>query len=230
MKSLKALVILLLIAGTAWFLHDAKRDRDEATKRATEAELQAGIDGARIVNQRFSTAAALQVYEMAANAVGQATFKGTFFTSTQVSKAPFTVAYTVDLQKLDGGAYHWDTNSKTLIIDIPDVAVGKPNIDWTKVVTRQTGRYISREAGLSLGRQVATSMTVKADSEAQKRENLNKARESARVEISKFARNALVTGGVIDAKVAVSFPWEPKTSPSLPWDRSRSIREVVGEQ
>jgi hypothetical protein len=89
MKSLKALVILLLIAGTAWFLHDAKRDRDEATKRATEAELQAGIDGARIVNQRFSTAAALQVYEMAANAVGQATFKGTFFTSTQVSN-PYT--------------------------------------------------------------------------------------------------------------------------------------------
>ena len=207
--------LAMLVAASGYAFWKAQKDK------TTEAQLEAGVDGARLVETRFLGTADIRVGVFEGKALGTGTVKGRLLTATQRSLAPFTIDYFVALKKIDSSDYRWDAKSYTLTINIPDVWIASPNIDMTKAITRQTGVWISRTDGLSLNRQVATTMAAKIENGAMEDKNRNKAREAARLVVSGLARQILVAGGIADAKVAVSFPWEPKAADGQRWDRSR---------
>ena len=68
--------------------------------------------------------------------------------------------------------------------------------------------------------------------EARRPEHLNKARENARAVLTRMASGPLAAAGIDDVRVAVSFPWEPKsaTGNGEQMDRSRRIEDVLQER
>ena len=67
--------------------------------------------------------------------------------SSRVVKAPFEVDYFVDLRTLGPSDFRYDATAKTLLVEVPDVTVGRPNVDEANVTIDQTsGLFVSRTA------------------------------------------------------------------------------------
>lgn len=232
MRNLKAIAALAVLAVVAWIIWSQYSLRKNAEKRTEIAEHQLGLDAARLINAKFESSAELKVSTLAGKGVGKAEFEGTIFRPTQVTSAPVSVDYFLDLRKVRPGSFRWNEKTNTLSIDLPDVTVGKINIDMSAAEIKQSGTFISREAGVAMNRISLDNIKKKVEAEAKTPERMARARDNARTAIIAFARNTLRAANISGASIAVSFPWEPKTGSSLAdhWDVTRSIPEVLADQ
>ncbi|KQM71691.1 DUF4230 domain-containing protein [Sphingomonas sp. Leaf20] len=225
----KAFIFFALISlcAVGYYLWSARK---AAEAKTAKAELDLGLEAARMVGAKFEKAAAVKVGVIKGTVVAKAEFKGRIFTPTQESLFPVTVDYFINLDRMGKEAYHWNARNGTLTIDMPDVTVAKPNIDEGAAIIRQHGSFISREAALAMARQVSVRAEAKSRAFAYDPKNMTKARENARTVVTNLALQPLKAAGMTNVRVAVSFPWEPKTylnQPSQQWDRSRRPEEVI---
>lgn len=217
--------LVLLLGLFAWSQYSAR----------IEAERTLGLDASRVVAEHFSRAAAIKVGTLSGRTVAKGTDPGFLglIRSEQTTTIPFSVDYFVDVARLDQRSYRWDPETRTLSLEIPDVAIAPPNIDETAARTDQSGVYISRRASLELARQTSKRAAERSREAARKPENLEKARENARRVVAGMALGPLAAAGLGDVQVAVRFPWEAKAGDAAAtedWDRSRPIEEVLKER
>ena len=222
--ALPALLIAALLGYFAWSQYSAR----------VEAERTLGLAASRIVSAHFSNAAAVKVGTVQGQVLARGEDKGFLglIPSEQTMKMPYSVDYFIDLSKLGPRSYRWSARSRTLTVDVPDVAPGAPNVDEAKSESQQRGWFISRGAALNLARVASQRAAAQSRVEAAKPEHLNAARENARKVVAEMAAGPLRAAGLDDVRVAVTFPWEPKGGgrPVEQWDVSRSVEDVLKER
>lgn len=214
-----ALVVLFLGAAIwGWVTH----------KQRQAAELQLGIDSARVLSQAFTAANLLKVAEIEGELIARADDPGMIrmLAASQTMKAPYAVDYFVDLRGLPQSAYAWDAAGKRLIVEIPDVTLGKPNIDEGAATISQSGLYISRTAGLRMQRKASQALTAKAGELAQTPENLKRAREAALAAVRTNALAPLRAAGIENVVIEVRFAFQRNNSDDV-WDYTTPLDQVA---
>jgi hypothetical protein len=188
-----------------------------------------GLAVARVVSGRLYGASDLRVSHLSGTVQATAaTSRGWgWLKSTRVVKAPYDVDYFVDLRRLGARDFRYDQKRRTLLVEVPDVTVGKPNVDEANVTLDETsGLYVSRTAMAELQKRVSgTAQRVVAD-KAQSPENMRKARENGRAALERLFGGTLAAAG-LPVTVRVRFAGEPRTSDDQ-WDLTRSLEEVLG--
>lgn len=204
------------------------------SRARAEAERRLGLDASRVVSELFSTQAALKVGTLNGRVVARSEDPGAigWLRSEQTFAAPYAVDYFVDMRDVGPGAYHWNSATRTISVEVPDVAPAPPNIDEARAVVTQRGAIITRRAGLELARQASQRATGRAAETARKDEQLNRARENARVVIGRLAAGPLQAAKLGEVRVSVRFPWEPRRTPNAVerWDESRPVEDVLRER
>ncbi|MBB5715860.1 DUF4230 domain-containing protein [Sphingomonas aerophila] len=219
------LALVLLIGAFAYW-----KVSDEQAKRE-KAELELGLAASKMINVSFQQKSDLVVETLSGDVVAKSDCQGTIFHPEQTTKAPVTVDYSVPLRKIGASAYSWSNSQRRLTITIPDVRIGSPNVDISRQVVRQRGSYISRECGLVLARKAAKALAARATSTAEKEENMERARSSAREAITRLANGVLNGAGMSNVRVAVLLAGEtPKAVQGERWDETRPLLEVLGSQ
>ncbi|MXO84541.1 DUF4230 domain-containing protein [Altererythrobacter aurantiacus] len=132
--------------------------------------------------------------------------------SRQVAVIPARVDYTLDLSGVDASRLGWDEASETLSVRLPDITVGKPNLDEARAQYLREGIWISREAQDELTR----ANTRQAETQAVKNANnpvlLRLARDAARAAVTQNLTTPLKVAGYENAQVEVSFDGENAAS------------------
>lgn len=149
--------------------------------------------------------------------------------SDQVVKMPYSVDYFVDLAGLGARDMEWHADTRTLIVDAPDVTVAAPNTEEARrTLVRTTGLFVTRTAAEELSLRTSQSAAARAAAEARSPERMAQAREHARRALSDLMRGPLGALGYGDARVVVTFPPERGSPDREQWDRSRRPSEVLG--
>lgn len=215
---LLGLIALLALAGALWY---GNRQRELAA-------LELGIESTRVLSESFRATNQLKVAGLEGELVTRADDPGMVFilASSQTMKAPYSVDYFIDLGKTGPEDFSWDPGNRRLVIELPDVIVGKPNIDYGSARVSQSGLYISRDAGLRLQRKAAKALAAKAGKVANSPENLDRARKAAIAAVSRNAVAPLRAAGIEDVRVEVRFAFQGHTNDDV-WDYTTPIDEIA---
>ncbi len=216
-------IAALLIATFAW-------KREQQKQREEELAQAQGL--VRVLSATFAKQNSLKVGEVTGaldvTSIDPGRFE--FLRSAQKVKLPYAVEYTVDLSRMTADRYRWDRDSRTLVVEAPDVVAGRPNIDETQRQTLATqGVFVSRRAADNLSRRAAVQANRAAIEEAGKPIHINRARENARTVIARMLEAPLEVSGMGDVKVVVRLPQDGARS-SEQWDVSPSIAEVLANR
>lgn len=185
-----------------------------------------------IVAARFAGASALKVGTLSGTVQATASdVRGLgMLHSDKVVKAPFSVDYFVDVSGLGRSDLSWDATSRTLLVAVPDVSIGAPNVDEAaRTVSETRGLYVTRDAADRLGQIVSQRAQRAAGTEARKPERIALARDNARKTLGALLSTPLAAAGHGDVNVVLRFPWEGRRSPEQ-MDRSRTIEQVYANQ
>lgn len=215
-----AIVVIVVAAVAGWQWWQARQDRLRAEQ---------GLAASRVLSAVFQRTGTLEVSRLTGDIQVQSkAVSGYLFENEQTTRAPYSVAYTLDLRQLKPSAWRWNGATKTMTVDLPEVTVGTPAIDMTRAQVAQKGMFISRTGGQAMQRQAAERLSAGAYREARKPENLLKAREAARGVVADFVRGPLAAANNGDVTVTVRLPGEAKPANMSQdhWDVSRSIQEV----
>lgn len=223
-KTLAALLLIVLVAG--WWLWRADRQRQR------EEDLAQAQGLVRVLSATFERQNALRV----------GTVEGAFdvtsidpgaipvLRSAQKVKLPYSIDYSIDLSRMTPDRYRWDKASRTLVVEAPDVTIGKPNIDEARRETLATqGLFVTRGAADNLSRRAAVQANRAARAEAERPVHLQKARDNARVAIASMLETPLEVAGLGPVRVIVRMPQDRGTEPER-WDVSPSIAEVLAQE
>lgn len=219
---LLALVLVLVLAGAGGWLLYERYARDYTVTRRSDGQAIAGILGARL--DRMGD---LRVSRLSGTVQGVSADQrvGGLLRSTRVMKAPFEVSYYVDLAALDREDILWDEQSRTLIVEAPDVRPGPVNVDEARAtLDRTSGLFVTRAAMTDLQRAASASAVKVATDEAASPARMEAARRDARAAVADFFARPLRAAGV-RAKVRVRFAGEAVRDGEQ-WDRSRSLAEI----
>ena len=224
MRMLVAAVAVLLVAAGGFFAYQRYQERYTVT---TEED---GAAVTRIVSASLSGRSALKVAELSGTVQSTARDVRGFgwLRSDQVVKMPFSVDYFVDLSRIGPRDIEWVEGSHTLIVNAPDVTVGKPNTEeGRRTLVRTSGLFVTRAAGEELSRRTSLAAAAKARTEAQSPERIARAREHARRALSNLMSAPLAAQGYGDARVIVTFPPERSGRDRERWDVSTPMKDVV---
>lgn len=204
-----------------------------ADRRADKAEQEAGLASARVLSEVFEKTSALQVARLSGEAIARSTTDGClgFCTPTQSTRAPYEVFYTITLAELPVSAYRWIADDKTMVVTIPPVTPGNPNVDFSSAKIKQNGVWVSRRSNVELQTAAAKTLRAITRAAAEKPENITKAQESARTAIEAMVAAPLKAAGLGRVRVLVRLPGEERP-PELSrerWDESRPLSEVLGQ-
>lgn len=217
------LVLLALAVLAGLFLWQ----RAEQRQRAEELAQAQGL--VRVLSATFHKQSALKVGEVEGAFDVTSIDPGQFpiLRSAQKVKLPYSIDYTVDLSDMTPDRYRWDKDSRTLIVEAPDVVAGRPNIDEARRQTLATqGLFVTRGAADNLSRRAAVQANRAASAEAAKPVHLEKARANARAAIAGMLETPLELSGMGKVTVVVRFPQDGRRSDER-WDVSPSIAEVL---
>jgi len=223
-----ATVVLLALAIGGWIAWQRYQERYVVT-----TEPDSGQAVTRIITARLSGASALKVASLSGTL--QATASDTrgfgWLRSDQVVKMPYAVDYFVDLGGIGEGQLSWSADTRTLVVDAPDVTVARPNIDEAaRTLVETHGVYVTREAAAALGQRVSAVAQARAEREARSPERLAQARELARASLARVLAAPLAAAGEGDVRVVVTFPAERGTRDGERWDVSTPPGEVLGNR
>lgn len=212
-------MIVAVLAGYRWWTDRHVVDTDSS-----------GLAVARVVAATLYSSADLRVSRLSGTvqATGATSRLWGWLKSARVVKVPFEVDYFVDVRGLDPGDFRYDPAARTLSVEVPDVVVGRPNVDHARVTLDQTsGIYVSREAMAELQLRVARTASAVVAERAREPGNIMKARENGRRAIERLFGGALGAAG-LPVRVEVRFQGEPPPADGERWDTSRSLEEVLG--
>lgn len=220
----RTILILLLAAALAGgFVYLQRR-------RTAEAEWRAGIDATRVIDIAFDRTSELRVSRL----------HGTMLTRTeaagcaglchglQLTRAPVSVGYVVDLRHLPPSAFRWNAADRVMFVELPDVTVEDPNIDMAKAEVRQQGMWISRSMGQAMQSRAATNLAQKAQATAHDPANILRARAAAREAVRRLIAAPLAAAGLPGVTVKVRLAADPLPD-NRQWDVSRSIADVLAD-
>lgn len=227
MKRTPLIILAIVLAAAALFAFWQRSERIEAERRL-------GLDASRVVSESFSNAAEVKVGTLSGKIVARGEDRGFLglVPSEQTTQLPFSVDYFVDLDRIGQADYQWDQETKTLTVAVPDVTVGKPNIDETAATSRQKGVYISRSASQELARQTSRFANARSMKAARDPKRLEQARANAKAVVARMAQGPLQAAGLGEVQVAVKFPWETgdAAGASERLDQSRRMEDVLEER
>lgn len=145
-------------------------------------------------------------------------------------KAPYDVDYFVALGALRPRDFRYDERRRTLLIEVPDVVVGTPNIDESRVSVDTTSGFMpSRAAMAELQKRVSARATGVVADEARKPANIRKARENGRAALERLFEGTLAAAD-LSVRVEVRFAGESRPTNDQQWDLTRSLEEVLGKE
>ncbi|WP_419808792.1 hypothetical protein [Sphingomonas sp.] len=221
LTALVVLVLVLVVAAAFWRDH----------RRADRAEMDAGLAASRTLSAVFERTGTLQVARLSGEAVTRVSGSSGFgvFTNVQTTRAPYSVDYLLDLSRLRAADYRWNRAAKVMVVTVPTVTVGKPNIDFAQARSDQSGLYISRKSGLGLQQRAAGNLAAAAGAAAASPANLAKAQAAARDAIAALVASPLAAAGVGEVRVVVRLAGEerPAGLDREQWDMSRPLTEVL---
>ncbi|MBW6523244.1 DUF4230 domain-containing protein [Sphingomonas sp. RHCKR47] len=200
------------------------------TDSYTVATDENGLAVARVVTGKLYGSSDLRVSRL--SGIVQATAATSrlwgWLKSTRVVKAPYEVDYFVALQSLSPRDFHYDEANRRLLVEVPDVVVGRPNVDEANVTIDQTsGAFVSRDAMAELQRRVSGTATRVVAAKAHEPQNILKARENGCVALERLFGGTLAAAG-LPVSVQVRFQGEPRGGDVTQWDLTRSLEEVLG--
>ena len=217
-----ALSVIVAAGWIAW-------DRYAETRMATLPE-DGGAPVTQIVTAKLVGSGTLKVAEL--SGIVQATASDIrgfgWLRSDQVVKMPYSVGYFVDLSKLRDRDLQWNAQTKTLIVDAPDVTAAPPNTDeGHRTLVQTSGLFVTREAAEALSQRASIRAGDVAGREARSPERMAQAREHARRALARLLAQPLSAAGLGDVRVVVTFPPERGTRNPEHWDMSRSPDQVM---
>jgi hypothetical protein len=228
MRALLAIAGLVIAALVGWMVWD----RFAETRLETLPD-DGGSPVTQVVTARLAGASALKVAELTGTV--QATASDTrglgLLRSGQTVKMPYSVAYFVDLSRLNARDLEWNGQTRTLIIDAPDVIAAPANTDeGRRTLVETSGLFVTRQAGEALGQRTSARATAVAEREAKSPERMAQAREHARAAIARLLGQPLTAAGLGEVRVVVTFPPERSRRNAEQWDVSRSPQQVMKDR
>lgn len=223
-----AVVVLLTLGVGGWIAWQRYQERYTVT-----TEPDSGQAVTRIITARLSGASALKVASLSGTLQATASDVRGFgwLRSDQVVKMPYSVDYFVDLGGIGEGQLSWSADTRTLVVDAPDVTVAKPNIDEAgRTLTETHGMIVTRDAAAALAQRVSAVAQGRAEREARSPERLAQARELARASLARVLAAPLAAAGEGDVRVVVTFPAERGVRNAERWDVSTPPAEVLGNR
>lgn len=214
-----AAIVVATVVGYRWW-----------TERYVVESDDGGLAVARVVAGRLYGGNELRVSRLAGTvqATGSTSRLWGWLKSSRVVKAPYEVDYYVDLRGLEPSDFRYDAKARALLVEVPDVTVGRPNVDEANVtVDRTTGAFVSRDAMAELQRRVSTTATQVVSEEARTPQNIGRAREYGRSALEQLFGGTLAAAG-LPVTVTVRFADETRPRSAEQWDVSRSLAEVLG--
>jgi hypothetical protein len=130
-------------------------------------------------------------------------------TSRQVAVIPARVDYTLDLSKMDKSRLAWNADSHTMDVQLPAVAVGRPNLDEARAQYLREGIWITNNAQDRLTRNNTRLAEQQAVKQAANPVLMDLARTAAREAITQNLSIPLQVAGYGEVKVNVHFDGEP---------------------
>lgn len=220
-KRLILIVILAVLAFGGYVGYEKYVERYTVERDDTLALSQ-------VVTATFAKGSSLKVGTLSGTVQAAATDVRGYglLNSDQVIKAPYSVDYFVDLSRLSLGNYIWNQKSHTLSIRVPEVTVAPANVDESRMMVRRRGLFITSAAFDAMSR-ISSAQAVKvAQAAAANPENLNKARDNARVALAAILRAPLSAAGIRNVNIVVHFPTDGDRS-NQRWDESKSLARVL---
>jgi hypothetical protein len=228
LRNLLIAAALAVIAAAAWL----SWDRFAETRLETLPE-EGGAPVTQIVTAKLTGSGTLKVAEL--SGIVQATasdIRGLgWLRSDQVVKMPYSVGYFVDLSKLGSDDLQWDAQSRTLIVDAPDVTAAAPNTDeGRRTLVETSGLFVTRSAAEALSQRTSVRASAVAQKEAASPERMAQAREMGRQAVARLLAQPLAAAGLGDVRVVVTFPPERNAQNRERWDVSKSVDQVMRER
>ena len=218
---LAALAILLLLAGSGWWL--AKRYVSARLAPDPTTIANASLTGLREQN-RLSA--------FAARFVAVVTSKQSQFglSAERTTIMPGMVRYEVDLGRLTPRDVAWDAGTKTLSVRLPAVEVTPPAIDLDAIRSYGSGGVLMTLTDARETLDAANRSAGQAELLAQARAApvMTMAKDATRRAVERSFAMPLKAAG-IDATVNVRFADDPVRGGEH-WDVSRSLEEVLGNK
>jgi hypothetical protein len=219
-----AAVVLVLVLGVATCQWRAAEERRRDEEIATAEGL------AQVVSSTFAGRTDLKVSNVSGTIDVTSVNRGTVFDSKLKATLPYSVDYFVDLSRLGRDDARYDPTSKNLMIEVPDVRVAEPHIDLTRgKVGEAEGFWVSRRASANLVSRALKLTREKADENARKPENLERANQEARTRIAALLEVPLKTTRFDDVNVVVRFAGEEGTADPSYLDLSTPYNEAIAE-
>ncbi len=128
--------------------------------------------------------------------------------SRQVAVIPARIDYTLDLSQMDRNRLRWDADSATLSVQLPPLAIGRPNLDEGRAQYLREGIWISRDAQDSLTRDNTRLAEQQAVEQAANPVLLGLARSAAKDAIRQNLAIPLEVAGFGKVTVDVRFDGE----------------------
>ncbi len=128
--------------------------------------------------------------------------------SRQVAVIPTRIDYTLDLSQMDRNRLKWDEGTGTLDVQLPPLAVGKPNLDEGRAQYLREGIWISRDAQDKLTRSNTRLAEQQAVEQAANPVLMGLARTAAKDAIRQNLAIPLEVAGFGDVTVNVRFDGE----------------------
>lgn len=221
------LLVFAALAGIFWYQQHQISTEREAKK---EAELQAGLRASEIISAKFEETGSLLAGRLRGEVLSQGACTSAYvFSNAQETIAPFSVAYMVDLSRVDRSRLRWNGDARTLFVELPALTVEEPAVDMRRARSKQSGKFISRDCGLAMQRQVAERLSSKAGERSQRADYLARAQQSARIRVANLLRATLTAADVRTTEVRVRLASDATPVNDERWDMSRSIEEVLAE-
>ncbi len=218
-----AVIAILVLVVFTWRWRVAEEER-----RAEEIATAEGL--AQIVSSTFEGRSDLRVSSIRGTIDVTSVNRGTIFDSTLRATLPYSVDYFVDLSGLDAAKTHYDPQSQTLVVDIPDIRISTPNVDLTKGrVGDAEGFWVSRRASANLVNRALKLTREKASQNALEAENVERARREARLRTAALLEVPLKAAGFGDVSIAIRFPSEATRDRPTYMDRSTPYNEAIEE-
>lgn len=227
-RMIVALVLAVLVGVGAYVGYQRYTERYEVT-----VEPDSGEAVTRLISARLAGASSLKVASLSGMLQSTASDVRGFglLRSDQVVKMPYSVDYFVDVSRIGDGAISWSEDTRTLVVDAPDVTVAAPNVDEAARTLVQTkGVYVTRDASAALAQRVSARAQAKARAEAGSPERLAQAREMARTNLARLLGAPLAAVGYGDARVLVTFPAERGARGGERWDVTAPVDEVLANR
>jgi hypothetical protein len=200
------------------------------TERYTVSTDDDGVAVARVVAGRLYGSSDLRVSHLAGTVQSTAATTRMFgwLRYVRLIKAPYDVDYFVNLGALGPRDFRYDSRRRTLLVEVPDVVVGTPNVDESRVTLDTTTGFLPpRGAMAELQKMVSAKATNVVAAKAREPENMRKARDNGRAALERLFAGSLDAAG-LPVTVTVRFAGEPRDRSSERWDLTRSLEEVLG--